>query len=125
MPYRFSKVDDIVKLPTVGAKQCVSLIREYTDAPPTITWKEGLAVKGNFLLEKGTAIATFVNSKYPNHSSGNHAAFYVSQDAAGIWVVDQWFTSKTIQKRRLTFKGKNKDGDFITPSNNGDAFSVI
>ena len=73
----------------------------------------------------GTAIATFVEGKYQNHGTGNHAAFYISQDAVGIWVVDQWSTSGTIRKRQLRFKGRNKDGTFIDPSNNGDAFSVI
>lgn len=77
------------------------------------------------MLKKGTAIATFVNGKYPNHGTGNHAAFYVGQDAAGIIVVDQWSASGTIRKRRLPFLGKDKNGNFITPSNNGDAFSVV
>lgn len=125
MPYVYSDAESSAKKPTVGTKQCVALIKQYTNAPPTVMWKEGKAVKGNFLLAKGTAIATFINGKYPNHGSGNHAAFYISQDAIGIWVIDQWSTSKTIQNRRLTFKGKDKAGNFVNPSNNGDAFSVI
>lgn len=125
MPYLYAEAESLVKLPVVGTKQCVALIKQYAKAPPTAMWKEGKAVKGNSFLTKGAAIATFVDGKYPNHGSGNHAAFYVSQDAIGIWVVDQWSTSKTIQYRRLAFKGKSKDGGFISPSNNGDAFSVI
>ena len=125
MAYVYSDAESLATKPTVGTKQCVALIKEFTSAPPTAMWKEGKAVKGNLLLAKGTAIATFINGKYPNHASGNHAAFYISQDSLGIWVVDQWSTSKTIQKRRLTFKGQDKNGSFLTPSNNGDAFSVI
>jgi hypothetical protein len=51
----------------------------------------------------------------------------MSQDASGITVMDQWVsTSKpTISSRKLFFKGKNRDGTFVDPSNNGDAFSII
>jgi hypothetical protein len=49
---------------------------------------------GDLTIQKGTAIATFVNGKYPNNSHDNHAAFYISQDAGGIWVVDQWKSQK-------------------------------
>ncbi len=125
MSYLYEDAEKLVDLPTVGTRQCVALIKEYAKAPPTSLWKEGKAVKGYMLLKKGTAIATFVTGKYQNHGSGNHAAFYISQDAVGIWVVDQWSTSGTIRKRRLRFKGKKEDGTFIDPSNNGDAFSVI
>jgi hypothetical protein len=125
MSYQYEDAEKLVDLPAVGSKQCVALIREYTNAPPGYIWKEGKKVKKNLLLNKGTAIATFLNGKYQNHGTGNHAAFYISQDAVGIWVVDQWSTSGTIRKRQLRFKGMNKDGTFIDPSNNGDAFSVI
>ncbi|RYH65631.1 MAG: hypothetical protein EON54_05515 [Alcaligenaceae bacterium] len=87
-------------------------------------WREGATVKGNLLLTKGTVIATFVNGKYPNKPTGNHAALYVSQDASGITVVDQWTGSGAIRKRVLFFKGKDKNGNLINPSGNGDAFSV-
>lgn len=126
MPYLYAEAESLVKLPVVGTKQCVALIKQYAKAPPTAMWKEGSAVKGNSVLTKGTAIATFVDGIYPNHGSGNHAAFYVSQDAIKTcWVVNQWSTSRTIQYRRLAFKGKSKDGSFISPSNDGDAFLVI
>ncbi|WP_258187800.1 BPSL0067 family protein [Trinickia symbiotica] len=42
-----------------------------------------------------------------------------------ISVIDQWSTSGTIRKRRLRFPGKDKNGNYISPSDNGDAFSVI
>jgi len=125
MPYVYSEAENLAKLPTVGTKQCVALLKQYAKAPPASLWKEGKSVKGNLNLAKGTAIATFVSGKYPNHGTGNHASFYIRQDAIGIWVVDQWSTSKTIQNRRLAFKGKDKTGQFVDPSNNGDAFSVV
>ncbi|MBL8483532.1 MAG: BPSL0067 family protein, partial [Rhodocyclaceae bacterium] len=112
-------------LPLVGTKQCVALVREYTNAPATAKWTEGKAVKGNLILKKGTVIATFENGKYPSNSTGNHAAFYIGQDTTGITVVDQWSTSGTIRKRLLRFRGKDKQGKYHSPSNNGDAFSVV
>jgi len=125
MAYIYENAEKLEKIPAVGTKQCVALIKEYAKAPPTSLWEQGEPAKGNILLKKGTAIATFVNGKYPNHGTGNHAAFYLSQDAAGIWVIDQWTKSGAVQKRRLSFKGKDRNGKFIDPSNNGDAFSVI
>jgi hypothetical protein len=125
MSYVYEDAEKLVGLPTVGNSQCVSLILGYTKAPAASLWKEGKQVKGNSLLKKGTAIATFVNGKYPDNKTGQHAAFYLSQDAAGIWVVDQWLASRTVQKRQLRFRGAKRDGGFVDPSNNGDAFSVI
>lgn len=125
MPYTYSDAEKLAKLPAIGTKQCVALVRAYSGAPPAALWRQGTAVKGNVLLAKGTAIATFVDGKYQNNTSGNHAAFYVKQDTLGIWVVDQWLGSQTIRLRRLSFKGKRKDGSYLDPSNNGDAFAVI
>ena len=69
---------------------------------------------------KGTAIATFVNGKYPNQPTGNHAAIYVSQDGGGLWVYDQWAAQGMVKKRYIRFKG-----GVGSASNDGDAFSVI
>lgn len=84
-----------------------------------------MKVKGSPSLKKGTAIATFVDKKCPNHAHGNHAALYVEQDATGMWVVDQWSGTDTISKRKLRFKGVDRAGKYVDVSNNGDAFSVI
>lgn len=43
----------------------------------------GAAVFGNKNIEVGTVIATFVNGRYPNHNSGNHAAFFWGKMLAG------------------------------------------
>jgi hypothetical protein len=78
-------------------------------------------VKGDLTIQKGTAIATFdATGKYPNKSTGNHAAIYISQDVVGILVYDQWVAQGAVKERRIRFK--NGVG---SPSNDGDAFSVI
>ncbi|MDX2035010.1 MAG: BPSL0067 family protein [Isosphaeraceae bacterium] len=125
MAYVYAQAASLAGKATVGTKQCVALVQEYAKAPASSLWKEGKVVKGETFLAVGTAIATFVNGKYGNLPTGNHAALYLSQDTQGIWVIDQWSKSGTIQKRMLRFKGKNPDGTYVDPSNNGDAFSVI
>ena len=129
MSFVYADVDSLVTTPpkpAVGTGQCVALIETYTNVlrPAKDFWKAGAAVRGNATIRKGTAIATFVNGKYSSNASGNHAAFYLSQDATGIWVVDQYAGSHGIHKRHLRFKGKTAAG-YTDPSNNGDAFSVI
>jgi len=122
------KVDDLDKTELVGSHQCVALVQHYAKAPLTSMWKEGKIVKGNFSITKGTAIATFVNGKYPNYGSGQHAALFISQDAAGIWVMDQWKgdpNKPKVSKRHIRSKEKGTNGTFIDPSNNADAFSII
>lgn len=127
-PYVYADVDLLEGLPLVGSHSCVALVQHYANLPHTSTWSAGPVVKGNTTIAKGTAIATFVDGKYPNKAHGNHAAFYISQDATGIRVMDQWAGDKskpTISSRPLLFKGRNKDGSFKDPSNNADAFFVI
>jgi hypothetical protein len=127
MPYVYGNVEDLQGEPKVGSHQCVALIQHYAGVSYTGTWKEGEKVLGSMSIAKGTAIATFVNGKYPSKPAGNHAAFFISQDAAGIWIMDQWSGEgkKTISKRHIIKKGKRKDGTFVDPSNNAEAFSVI
>ncbi|SFS09674.1 BPSL0067 family protein [Sphingomonas jatrophae] len=124
-PYVYAEVEDLEGTDKVGGGQCVALVQHYTSAPLTANWTEGAVVKGQTLLAKGTAIATFVGGKYPNKAHGNHAALYISQDATGITVMDQWTKKANVSSRKLLFKGKDKNGNFIDPSNNADAFSVI
>jgi hypothetical protein len=127
MSYVYAKVDDLDGKPLVGSKQCVAIVQVYANAPNTSQWTQGVQAKGNTQLAKGTALATFVDGKYPNLSHGNHAALYVSQDASGIWVMDQWAgdaKKPTISKRRMKFKGMSGTS-YVDPSNNGDAMYVI
>lgn len=78
--------------PSVGSGECVPLVQQATGAPHTSKWHRGAAVRGNLALRPGTAIATFDDDgRYGNHSDGrSHAAIYLSQDAHGIRVIDQW-----------------------------------
>ena len=117
MPYIASKPESF-KDQVVGDGQCVAYVKAASGAPATSQWKEGAKVKGASLA-KGTAIATFVNGKYPNNESGQHAAIYIKQDAAGIEVWDQW-KGQAVHTRKIAFKGGNG-----SLSNDGDAFSVI
>jgi len=125
MPYVYSEVDNLQGKSPVDSHQCVALLQHYISAPHTSAWREGKKVLGNPSIVKGTAIATFVSGKYPNARTGNHAAFYLSHDASGIWIMDQWAGKETISKRYIRKKGVGKDGAFIDPSNNAEAFSVI
>jgi hypothetical protein len=128
MSYVYPKVDDLEGTAKVGTKECAVLVQYYAKAPPTTSWKPGADVLGSPPVAKGTAIATFVNGAYPNKGNGNHAALYISRDAAGIYVMDQWsndVTKPKVSKRYLRKKGKNPDGTFVDPSNNAEAFSVI
>jgi hypothetical protein len=123
----YSAVDSLEGTAKVGTKQCVALLVEYIKAPSTTLWAGGEAVFGNSAILKGTAIATFVNGKYQSLSTGNHAAFYLSQDETGIKVMDQWANDSTkpkVSSRHLPRKGKNSGGSFVDPSNNADAYSV-
>jgi hypothetical protein len=105
----------------IGNGQCVAFVKKACKAPAASSWNEGTRDKGNgHAIPKGTAIATFVNGKYPNRSTGNHAAVYLSQDGSGIWVMDQWTRQGCVTKRRIFFKG-----GVGRASNDGDQFSVI
>ena len=128
MPHVYSKVDTLEDSDKVGSKQCVALLQHYAKLPITTTWKEGKTVLGTMTLAKGTAIATFVDGRYKSLPTANHAAFYISQDAAGIWVMDQWADDKVkpkVSKRHIRRKGKFQNGQYVEPSDNADAYSVI
>jgi hypothetical protein len=115
----------------VGNGQCVVFVKVAAGAPETSAWMEGTKIKkGDPPLPKGTAIATFVNGKYPNHQHGNHAAIYIGQNNEGIQVYDQWaktdkktgaVTYHPVTLRTIHFH--------VIPghslSDNGNAFSVI
>jgi hypothetical protein len=76
---------------------------------------------------KRTAIATFVNDRWPANPHGNHAAFYLGKVSTGMYIMDQWNRAdkKEISSRFIYRLGKNKDGSYVRPSDNADAFSVI
>ena len=84
----------------VGDGHCVSLIKRCAQAPLTSFWRPGARVK-DARPRPGTIIATFENGRYPNRT-GHHAAIYISQDAQGIWVWDQWIGTP-VHKRLIRF----------------------
>ncbi len=121
MSYQCASPEQYVDHSIYGTGQCVEFVKAVTLAPQTSAWKKGDAVKANMDLAPGTAIATFDQTgKYPNHSTGNHAAIYLSQDAAGINVVEQYKGLEKVQRRHIMFRQ-----GLGSPSNDGDAFSVI
>jgi hypothetical protein len=134
-PYVYEKVDDLEGTEQVGNKQCAGLVQYYVNVGTTEYWTNGKHVRGNgSSIKKGTAVATFLKDSvegegyYANAKHDNHAAFYISQDASGVKVMDQWANDKRkpkVSSRTMRFLGKNKDGTYINPSNNGDALSVI
>lgn len=128
MPYVYLDVDELEGTEKVGSRQCVALLQHYAKLPLTAKWAEGKSVFRDLTLKKGTAVATFVGGKYQSLSTGNHAAFFISQDGAGMWIMDQWsndVTKPNVSKRYIRPKGKFKNGAFIDASNNADAYSVI
>ena len=127
MPYIYKEARTLDKQEKVGDGECVTLIKEFTNAGWTGKWRQGEAVVGNRSIREGTAIANFVNGKWPGKAHGNHAAFYLSQVSDGIYVIDQWKNNATkplISRRFLRRLGKDKNGNFVRPTENADAYSV-
>ena len=107
----------------VGSGQCVAFVEQASTAPHTALWKRGGKVKGDLTIAPGTAIATFnAAGVYTNSTDGtSHGAIYVSQDALGISVWDQW-TGQPVHQRVLHFRG---GAPGVKPVNDGDAFFVV
>jgi len=78
-------------------KYCVSLVKEAVPGVGRSTeWKEGdkIVGPGRPPLERGTAIATFRDGKYPqDNSRPQHAAIFLKygtdKGRQGMWVLDQ------------------------------------
>jgi RHS repeat-associated protein len=107
-----------------GDGECVALVQNVPNGVPnTQYWRQGERVRGNLNLAPGTVIANFDGlGRWPGLQSGNHACIYLSQEKAGIWVVDQWNgpnPTKTIIKRFIFFDDKRSD------PNNGNRFFVV
>ena len=110
-------------MPGVAGTQCVSFLKATIPAlsgKTTLMWIKGDDVTKGTDLDSGTAIATFVNGKYPQ-SGARHAAVYLSQNEVGIQVLDQWATQGKVLKRTIRWTPL-KQGDIV---NDANAFSVI
>ncbi|UGQ46657.1 BPSL0067 family protein [Massilia endophytica] len=128
MAFIYKEASRLDKQEKIGDGECVTLIKHFTGAGMTRTWKQGAAVAGNRALREGTAIATFVNGRWRGLAHGNHAAFYLSQVADGVYIVDQWKNNATkplISRRFIRRLGKDSRGNYIRPTENADAYSVI
>ncbi len=107
---------------SVGTGQCVALVRAAQPGlGPSSTWNAGAPIQGNTALSAGTPIATFdAADRYANALDGSsHAALYLSQDAKGITVLDQWAGSAAAIR---TIPWTNKTG---LPANTASAFRVV
>lgn len=106
-----------------GNTECVELIRQTAGAPHTSRWRAGQKVRDakQGQIPPYTAIATFVDDKYPTDDKGRHAALYLWHTAAEIRVVDQWKAQGEARERSIRFD--NEHG--TSRSDEGNAFFVI
>lgn len=134
--YVYSRASSLEGGIPVRDGECVALIQHYTSAPHTVHWRAGAQIlDAPTALMPGTAIATFVDGRYPQTGKGTrHAAFFLhygpfGKDGKpqGIWIMEQYTypQTRTIQARYIKRRGKNPDGSWSSPSNNADAFFVI
>lgn len=128
MPHVYSDARKLEKKEKIGDKECVTLVKHFTDAGAAQFWREGAKVMGNHNIAQGTAIGTFVDGKWPRLSTGNHSGFYLGQVSNGLYIMDQWPSDASKPKISMRFLyrlGKDKSGKFINPPQNADAFSII
>jgi hypothetical protein len=103
----------------VGSGHCVAFVQAAANCPHTSHWRPGRRVRGG-QVERGTAIATFQEGRYGNHTDGrSHAAILLAEEGGGLRVLDQW-RGQPVHERVIRFKGGQG-----TPNNDGDAFRVI
>lgn len=107
----------------VGTGQCVAFVEEAAATPRTNAWKRGALARGNPAIATGTAIATFdPDGAYGNHTDErSHAAIYISQNAQGLVVYDQWL-GQPVHQRTIFFRDATYQGHAV---NDGNRFYVI
>ena len=105
-----------------GNTECVELVRQTTSAPHTTKWTAGLRVRGApiFSIAPYTAIATFVDGRYPTEG-GKHAALYLWHDEREIRVIDQWNKRGEALPRSIRFDNERSD----KRSDEGNYYFVI
>src|SRR4051794_14332315 len=102
---------------------CVKFVQAAAGAPRTSGWRPGRLVYGDSKIAPGTAIATFETDGSYTSATGNHAAIYISQDANGIWVYDQW-RGQPVHKRLIRLVG-GQGADKGSKSNSAKLYRVI
>ncbi|HEU5436788.1 MAG TPA: BPSL0067 family protein, partial [Telluria sp.] len=131
MSFVYPKAGDLAGDPIVGKGECVDLIKQFVPGLIGVTtqaWREGANVMASPQLQRGTAIATFFDGKFPHKDTGQHAAMFLAHSGAGFWVIEQHKKSKTIIRRRIEIPRNGQrqaDRSFPNASNNALAFSVI
>jgi hypothetical protein len=129
MAYIYPMAPTLERTKKVGNFDCVALVRHYAQVPVHFLWKAGEPVMANSRIQIGTSIATFVNGRYRNRPTGNHAAFFLRHQPGGIWVIDQW--KDDVKKPYVTAHfipargGPAKDGSWPLASDNANAFFII
>jgi hypothetical protein len=94
-------------------------VKQAAGAPQTALWQKGGMVKDNPPIV-GTGIATFdPTGKYIDVSGQSHAALFLSMDANGVQVVDQ-YEGKPGGKRTIRF---NPNAD--KPVNDAANYCII
>lgn len=89
-----------------GEAGSTAFVRQVTGAPPAVLWRQGRRVADAKLgdIQRGTAIATFVDGRYPADARGRHAAIYLAHDAQKILVLDQANQAGTVKPRAIWFR---------------------
>ena len=133
MPFIIPRVRDLIGLPHEGEGDCVTLIKNLAPGLkglPTTCWQAGTRVLDVKNVVPGTAIATFIDGKYPRKFTGNHAAFFWGYSGDEIWVIEQFKNNSkagTIDFRLIHRPQRLRNGTFArqTPSNNPQMYYVI
>jgi hypothetical protein len=111
----------------VGEGSCVDLIKTYCptlSGKTTTTWRPGkrlidMTPEELASLMPGTVIATFVDGKFPQHNSGQHAAFYLRRSGMAnnrvteIVIMDQFriydgSPARLVQSRKIWVREKQQ-----------------
>jgi len=123
------QVDDLTALATQYKGQtakdgtATAFVQDAAKLPDPSKWGKGTKV-GGAVIRAGTPIATFKADGTHAPGTGSHSALYITQNAKGVWVYDQYKTAtgeqRPVDTRFIRFK--NGKG---SPSNDASAYSVI
>jgi len=116
-----------VRLNPNNQAQCAWLVRALLEAPPASTWFAGEQLTPDNIddLPLGTAIATFVNGKYPNANTGQHAAFFMGKTKEGFKILEQYQGLKQIKVREVMWNPNPNNPLSRSLSNQAKAYSVV
>jgi len=109
---------------SAGRTECVELIKVLLDAPSTRQWQEGRKLKAHAdEIQPGTAIATFVNGRYPQtRRRGNkHAAIFLRATEQGIYVLDQFVQQAEAKVRFIPWHNPRDR----RAANNASSYSTV